>query len=143
MWFTGFCLLAKPATPSLSPSSNLVKASFFAFSPVSHRRTPAFESWQNCSQQFFTVQQKIRLRGLIWWTVQDSVTHNFLLKICATPSQSPSLLPTFESCTCNPQRCFIQIASRYFHESWWTVQDSNLPPPHCKCGALPDELTAQ
>ncbi len=25
----------------------------------------------------------------------------------------------------------------------WTVQDSNLPPPHCKCGALPDELTAQ
>ncbi len=24
----------------------------------------------------------------------------------------------------------------------WTVQDSNLPPPHCKCGALPDELTA-
>lgn len=77
-----------------------------------------------------------------WWTVQDSVTHNFLLKICATPSQSPSLLPTFESCTRNPQRYFIQIASLYFHESWWTVQDSNLPPPHCKCGALPDELTA-
>ena len=25
----------------------------------------------------------------------------------------------------------------------WTVQDSNLPPPHCKCGALPDELTAR
>ena len=29
------------------------------------------------------------------------------------------------------------------NQIWWTVQDSNLPPPHCKCGALPDELTAQ
>src|SRR3989338_2225200 len=26
---------------------------------------------------------------------------------------------------------------------WWTVRDSNSLPPHCKCGALPIELTAQ
>ena len=25
----------------------------------------------------------------------------------------------------------------------WTVPDSNRSPPHCKCGALPNELTAQ
>ena len=25
---------------------------------------------------------------------------------------------------------------------WWTVPDSNRLPPHCKCGALPSELTA-
>lgn len=25
---------------------------------------------------------------------------------------------------------------------WWTVPDSNRPPPVCKTGALPDELTA-
>jgi hypothetical protein len=25
---------------------------------------------------------------------------------------------------------------------WWTLQDSNLPPPRCKRGALPDELRA-
>lgn len=25
---------------------------------------------------------------------------------------------------------------------WWTLQDSNLPPPLCKSGALPDELRA-
>ncbi len=24
----------------------------------------------------------------------------------------------------------------------WTLQDSNLPPPACKAGALPDELRA-
>jgi hypothetical protein len=27
----------------------------------------------------------------------DSVTHNFLLEICATPPHSPSLIPAFES----------------------------------------------
>ena len=25
----------------------------------------------------------------------------------------------------------------------WTVPDSNRSPPHCKCGALPNELTAR
>ena len=25
---------------------------------------------------------------------------------------------------------------------WWTVRDSNPPPPQCHCGALPNELTA-
>lgn len=25
----------------------------------------------------------------------------------------------------------------------WTVSDSNRPPPACKAGALPDELTAR
>ena len=27
-------------------------------------------------------------------------------------------------------------------QSWWTLSDSNRPPPACKAGALPDELRA-
>ena len=28
-------------------------------------------------------------------------------------------------------------------ENWWTLRDSNSPPPACKAGALPDELRAR
>ena len=31
----------------------------------------------------------------------------------------------------------------HLSESWWTLPDSNRPPPACKAGALPDELKAQ
>ena len=36
-----------------------------------------------------------------------------------------------------------QIKTPFGTFIWWTLQDSNLPPPHCKWGALPDELRAQ
>ena len=36
---------------------------------------------------------------------------------------------------------YIQHFQIFYYR--WTVPDSNRSPPHCKCGALPNELTAR
>ena len=37
----------------------------------------------------------------------------------------------------------MKIFRKWDFFSFWTVPDSNRPPPLCKSGALPDELTAR
>ena len=36
----------------------------------------------------------------------------------------------------------VQDFIKTLNEKWWTLSDSNRPPPECKSGALPDELRA-
>ena len=37
---------------------------------------------------------------------------------------------------------FFRWCIHYLIREWWTLSDSNRPPPECKSGALPDELRA-
>lgn len=42
---------------------------------------------------------------------------------------------TPQSPVSRPRRTVTRTA-----DVWWILPDLNRPPPHCKCGALPDEL---
>ena len=48
--------------------------------------------------------------------IEESVTHNFLLKICSTPPHSPTLAPAFDSSIARVQLRFIMRA----------IEESNL-----------------
>jgi hypothetical protein len=62
------------------------------------------------------------------------------------PRGIPIAIPNPIKCPLGYFLSFLSIIIELFvcHDiQWWTLPDSNRPPPPCKSGALPDELRAR